>query len=160
LQLPTVFETGEVVDVTKLFAETRLAVPSPATPVQFDFLWDQTALEERLKESFTWKKLEPHLDELRGRRGRGASQSEFEQFKFELKRLCAIIDVRVREFAGMVELFHSEYYANDTIIEAIARFLETGARPRSLEPTAPAPLAVKVLTPRTASARRSLLFVK
>ncbi len=132
LDVPGVFEAGEVVDVTKLFAKTRLTRPSPATPAQFDFLWDQTALEERIKKSFTWKKLEPHLEELRARKGRGDNQSEFEQFKFEVKRLCAIIDVRVREFAGMVELFHSEYYAHDKIIEAIARFLETGARPGSI----------------------------
>jgi hypothetical protein len=132
LDVPGIFEAGEVVSVTKLFAKTRLVAPSPATPAQFDFLWDQTALEERLKESFTWRRIEPYLDELRARRGRGDNQSELEKFELEVNRLCAMIDVRVREFAGMVELFHSEYYANDKIIEAIARFIETGVRPRSI----------------------------
>jgi hypothetical protein len=94
------------------------------------------ALEERLKESFTWRRVEPHLAELRARRERGDTQSELEQFNLKVKRLCAIIDVRVREFGGMVELFHSEYYANDRIIQAIAQFLETGVRPQRDTPFA------------------------
>jgi hypothetical protein len=56
LIIPGVFQADDVVDVTELFARTRLMKPSPSTPAEFDFLWNQTKLDERLEESFTWKK--------------------------------------------------------------------------------------------------------
>jgi hypothetical protein len=124
LHIPGVFEAGEVVDVTRPFAEARLRKPSPATPARLDFLWDQSALGERLQESFTWRKVQPYLRELRVRMVR-----QDDEFELEIRRLCAIIDVRVREFGGMVELFHSWYYADNKIIQAIAQFLEKEIRP-------------------------------
>lgn len=127
LKVPDVFETGDVVDVTQLFAMARLTLPPPATPAGFDFLWDQSALEEWLEKSFTWPKVKPYLSDLKARTGRND-----DPFELEVKRLCAIIDVRVREFGGMVELFHSKYYADEQVITAIAQFLEKGVRPESI----------------------------
>jgi hypothetical protein len=124
LEVPGVFEAGEVVDVSQLFAEARLTTRSPATPARFDFLWNDTALHERLKASFTWQKVEPYCNELKARMGR-----DDKWLVEKLPRLCALIDVRVREFGNMVELFHSGYYADQKVIEAIAEFLKTGDRP-------------------------------
>jgi hypothetical protein len=76
--------------------------------------------------------VKPYLKELRAQKGHGNDRSELELFELEIKRLCTMIDVRIREFAGMVEFYHSEYYADERVVQAIAKFLETGVRPSTI----------------------------
>ncbi len=82
-----------------------------------------------LKESSPWAKVKPYLPKLKARAGR-----DDDEFELEIKRLCVIIEVRMRELFGMAELYHSRYYADEQIIQAIARFLDSEkvTRPTSI----------------------------
>ena len=129
LQVEGVFDAGEVWDVTKIIAAPRSISRPPAKSVEFDFLWNDDKLKEKLAKSSIWEKVQSKLDDIKVRADRTKDGTKYD---LEIKRLCAILEERARELVRMTELYHSRYYSDERIIQAIARFLEDGTRPTPL----------------------------
>lgn len=85
----------------------------PVDKDRFEFLWDEQALEKRLKESALRQRVKSPLS---------TDQS----------RQLLAIEERIKEYYGVSSFRHSMYYDNDAVIDAIADFL-TGTLTENME---------------------------
>ncbi len=92
---------------------------------RFEFLWDDEALATRAARSDTWSGLEDRVPDILGR---FAAEERPEELR-RLMRVCLMLEERVRELGGAVELAHSQYYGDPEVVAAVARFLESGETP-------------------------------
>lgn len=103
-------------DSYRLMVGRILATEPNQRPIdkdRFEFLWDEQALEKRLKESALRQRIKSPLT---------TDQS----------RQLLAIEERLKEYYGVSGFRHSMYYDNDVVIDAIADFL-TGTLSENME---------------------------
>jgi hypothetical protein len=128
LELPAFFrETAW--DVAQLLVTAAPVRPATSGDrrARYAFLWDDAALEARKADSGLWQQINGIADTVR-RRYRRYPEIDTGRVMTELARTSVALEERFKEMAGVVQLAHSSYYTNTTIIDGIARFLATGSR--------------------------------
>jgi hypothetical protein len=120
---PDYFEES-IWDATRELALSALTNPEPAEHrmARYNFLWDALELERRKQSSKLWSHLAP-LTTAISRRYRlypGTNRDELER---RLAQTSVMLEERMRELVGAVELVHSSYYGNQAIVAHLARFI-------------------------------------
>ena len=134
--VPSVFDEGSGKNVTKEILECGPLVEqgsreldsqsstSQETPyARYAFLWDPELTLERLERSKLWEKIgDSALKHLHDDDYGDTSSLRDEERELQEKTLA--IEERLKELSGAVELNHSTYYTNETVIEMVADFLK------------------------------------
>ena len=92
---------------------------------RYAHLWDRAERDRLAATSWLWSRVEPALGEI-ARRHRTVSQGDVSLLRDRLMTTSLVLEQRMREFAGVVQLVHSSYYTNEAIIEMIGNFIATG----------------------------------
>ncbi len=104
-------------------SETQLAGEGGSSRRErYRFLYDPN--ERDLRKSVAWYEALQHMEGITASSARRAPSN-----RGDLGISALAIDARLRELQRQVTLNHSQYYSNETVIEAIAAFLESGKRP-------------------------------
>jgi hypothetical protein len=117
-------------DVTEQLVKAP-PVPAPlseSTVIRYQFLWGDKEREERLKKSWLWTQLQPHLGEIY-HRYRGLPAWEREKIEGQLQTTSLVLEERLRELVGVVSVMHTSYYTNPKVINGIADFISFGLSP-------------------------------
>ena len=123
---------------TRSYDVTRelISAPPQTRPDQggsakrYEFLWNDEQLDAQLVHSKTWEKIAPQTDDVLRSQGLAATEDHVR----DLQRTCAMVDTRLKELGGAIELMHSSYYSNDEILDLIADFLVDPASVETDEP--------------------------
>ena len=112
-----------------------LITQSPIRPLsvegrkeRFAFLWDKRELERLKSQSSLWPRFDL-ADRSLARRYRPFPQVREAELMDRLAQTTIMLEQRMAELVGSVDLVHSAYYTNDVIIDAIAEFLASGRTP-------------------------------
>ena len=130
-------------DVQHLLLATPLTSSTTlARAARYAFVADEAEMAKKIEESWLVKQVRQSTDEIAGRYARfdGGQAFALDQ----LHRTCVVLEERLKEFAGAVQLTHSAYYSNPTVVEMVADFLATGTT---------APPAPSAYAPTTGSGR-------
>ncbi len=92
---------------------------------RYSFLWDRDKRERLKNNSWLWNEVEESLPGIE-RRYRSIPSIDRDAVKQRLLNTCLVLEERMREVVGAVELVHSAYYSNPIIIEGVAQFIATG----------------------------------
>eukprot|EP00897_Mesotaenium_endlicherianum_P002556 jgi/Mesen1/2328/ME000155S01420 len=97
----------------------------------YEFLWNETVLDQMAEASPTYQALKEQVNWIdhNPRLTRRA-------FERELKQVCVMLEERVKEITGRVDLNHGSYFRDPRILRIIAHYLETrevAAEARELE---------------------------
>ena len=95
---------------------------------RFAFLWDKRELERLKSRSSLWPRFDL-ADRSLARRYRPFPQVREAELMDRLAQTTIMLEQRMAELVGSVDLVHSAYYTNDVIIDAIAEFLASGRTP-------------------------------
>jgi hypothetical protein len=112
-------------DLERELASRPLLRETKSSLGNFEYLWNEQALDERLAYSYLWPKIEAQLPALQDVY-RGTALAALVMDTRRLQRMCVTLDERIRALAGAVEVLHSAYYSHDKVVKDIARFLEHG----------------------------------
>jgi len=139
-------------DVSLIAVQTPpFRTDTPTGDKRYDYLFNNDAFEHRLgrEESTkmsTWLSVKEKLPDLYSRyvksftfEKEGSNQVQpvtFTTYEIALARIWFTLIERIREASGAIELVHSTYYSNPTVINAIANFIVTGS-PYAIEPNSP-----------------------
>jgi len=139
IKLPRFFDEY-VWNVTELLVKRPpvRSVSAEGRDERFAFLWDDQALERAKSQSLLWPQFleaEPSL----ARRYRLFPQIQTPEFMKRLAQTTIMLEQRMTELVGSVDLVHSAYYVNDDVIDAIAEFLAAGRCPPAAKPGESAP---------------------
>jgi hypothetical protein len=99
--------------------------PSTARRDLYRYLFDAPQVRVNQKQSWFWKRTEPHLAEIK----KNYSRIHGDSLDVALPRLCITLDERLREARELIELTHSLYYSNETVIDAVAAYLSDSRVP-------------------------------
>jgi hypothetical protein len=112
-----------------------LITQSPIKPLsvegrkeRFAFLWDKRELERLKRQSMLWPRFDL-ADRSLARRYRPFPQVRETELMERLAQTTIMLEQRMVELVGSVDLVHSAYYTNDVIVDAIAEFLASGRTP-------------------------------
>lgn len=92
---------------------------------RYAFLWDDVEREKRKTRSWLWWELQKSIPDIE-RRYRAFPDIDREVLLRRLLETSLVLEERVREVVGSVELVHSGYYSNAAIIKGVARFIASG----------------------------------
>ncbi|MBR0777768.1 hypothetical protein JQ625_23280 [Bradyrhizobium diazoefficiens] len=105
-------------------AASKPSAAADSTIVRYGFLWDERVMAEKLDKNEIWPHIVEFLPHMRRRYAN--DMLSWSEHVAVLKAISVTVVERLREFAGAVELAHSQYYTNPEVIDEIARFLATG----------------------------------
>jgi hypothetical protein len=131
--LPGFFKE-HVWDVTRMLLETPpvRSYTVDARASRYAFLWDADELAHRTKNSWIGARLDELAKPL-AKRYRWFPDVQLPELKKRVAITSMVLEERMRELIGAVELTHSAYYTNPRIITAIAEFIATGRAPEEAE---------------------------
>ena len=106
-----------------LLSQLRTAPPPAATSplARYAFLFDDAALEQQAARGGLWRKVEPGFDGLC--HDNAIATEDRDAYRKRLMRMCAALEAKYQEVFGLVELSHSAYYTNKTVIGRVTEFL-------------------------------------
>jgi hypothetical protein len=112
-----------------------LVTRSPIQPLspdgrkeRFAFLWDERELERLKNQSMLWPRF-IQADRSLARRYRPFPDVHQAELMKRLAQTTFMLEQRMVELVGSVDLIHSAYYNNEVIIDAIAEFFSSGRTP-------------------------------
>jgi hypothetical protein len=110
--VPGVFEEGTPWNVAELIAGGHWLLPAVVERKRYAFLWSLDSLAERLGQATLWPKIERHVSLLERKRGYPVDQKE----RLVLQRACLVLEEKIAELGGAVQLSHSRYYGDTKIL--------------------------------------------
>lgn len=107
--------------------QTAPAVRADAAAARYEFLSIDERLEEKMRSSVLWKKLQGSLPDLRRRYA--AQDAGMDDRDLALNVVA--LEERLKETVGNIDLNHSWYYTNEDVIRMIADFIATATPSRA-----------------------------
>jgi hypothetical protein len=125
-------------DVTELLIKSCPAERNTTEDrrARYAFLWNNAEFEARLHRSWLWRQRSSWKDEIKSHYAR-FQVDDSSAFEERQAKTCLILEERLKELVGAVELFHGSYYTNHQIIAAIAKFIATRDPPNISRAYAP-----------------------
>src|SRR5262245_10307238 len=125
LRRPDVFaETVE--DVGRVLISTPpvnvKTASAEARAERYSAIWDRTARDNQAEKSWLWKQVKHSFEQI-ARRHRDAQGGDLSGLEEHLLTTSLVLEERIRELTGVIELVHSSYYTNAEIIDKISRFI-------------------------------------
>jgi len=114
-------------DAQDMLMAAPLVVGATGDAARYRFVVDQAAMAMKVQHSWLVKQMEGNIEDLFRRRGLGPEARS--QMLDDFNRTCVILEERLKEFSGAVQLTHSSYYTNDEVIDRVAQFLAHGVMP-------------------------------
>ena len=99
--------------------ESAPTVRAEAAAARYEFLLVEDRLQEKLRSSIIWKKLQGSLPDLRRRYG----AQDAAMIDRDLALNVVALEERIKEIVGNIDLNHSWYYTNEDVIRMIANFI-------------------------------------
>jgi len=96
---------------------------------RYSFLWDEVERRQRLESSWLREHLQAQTQTILARYRR-IPNVDVAILEDTIVNTSLVLEERVKEVIGAVELTHSSYYTNETVIRGIARFIATGKNER------------------------------
>jgi hypothetical protein len=94
----------------------------------FAYLTDQASRQNLIAASPLWRKVKSHLQEI-WEEYRHIPGMTGERLREQTELIILTIERKVQQALNSIGLSHSKYYTNQTIIEAIAKFIASGVSP-------------------------------
>lgn len=114
-------------DAQEALMRAPLLMAASGDSNRYRFVVDKSAMELKIQESWLVAQMEQTMDDLFRRVS--AREETRTQMHEDFKRTCVILEERLKEFSGAVQLTHSSYYTNDHIIDRVADFIAVGPAP-------------------------------
>lgn len=125
--LPGFFDVTPL-DAQDLLMTAPLVVAGAADASRYRFMVDKAAMEFKVRQSWLVKEMDQTMQEVLNRPD--LTPEAREGIRNDFHRTCVILEERLKEFSGAVQLTHSSYYTNADIIDRVAHFLAHGTLPK------------------------------
>ncbi len=95
---------------------------------RYAFINDGQERERSINESRIWKKVEPYLPIMLREQKHVPGITE-EKLREQTKLIVLSIEKKIQEALGEISFTHSQYYMNEIVVDAVAKFIATGVIP-------------------------------